>query len=472
MNPIPTSIGQRLVQHALDCHPIPVQARRSARIFLEDSLFVGLAGVNADGRRELVEAAANWDQGGSVRLWGDGRTCSAATAALINGFQIHCQEFDCVHEPAVVHPMAVIAASLLSWSETQPAVSGRALLDAVVVSVDVAATLGMMATRPMRFFRPAMCGALGATLGLCRLAGLDPVSSRRALGLAWCQLSGNMQSHVEGSSGLALQIGFNARAAVCAIDLAMAGLAGPEDSIDGPFGYLELIEQEFDTSPIGDLGRIFRIEQVSHKPWPTGRAAHGTLDALERLLEAGLESKRIERITLKAPALIRRLIDRPAKPGMTAQYARLCLPWLVSVTLARGRVGLTDFTGDALADQERAAFTDRVIIEPDDNPDPNALTPQEIIVHTDDGRAHHHRTEHVRGCPQNPLDEYRKNQKVHACARFAGLSEAGTRKLLTALQHVEATEDVGSISALMRPESGGDEPGNGFFNLDEDTENE
>ena len=36
---------------------------------------------------------------------------SATAAAMVNAYQIHNSEFDCVHEQAVVHPMAVLLAA-------------------------------------------------------------------------------------------------------------------------------------------------------------------------------------------------------------------------------------------------------------------------------------------------------------------------------------------------------------------------
>jgi len=48
-------------------------------------------------------------------VWGTGqRLPVAAAAAMVNAYQIHSQEFDCVHEGAVVHPMAAILPSFSS----------------------------------------------------------------------------------------------------------------------------------------------------------------------------------------------------------------------------------------------------------------------------------------------------------------------------------------------------------------------
>lgn len=452
-------IAKRLIEHALhlDGQAIPATARAAAAWFSEDSLLVGLSAARVPEREKLlaVFGQAPADQG--ARVLGQRYRLPAAVAALVNGFQIHGQEFDCVHEPAVVHPMAVIAAVLLAYSDRATCsnraddepVSGKAWLEAVIVAVDCATVLGMMARRPMRFFRPAQCGALGAALGLARLARLDKQQTAALLGLTLAQLSGSMQAHVEGTAGLALQVGFNARNVISALDLVRQGLSGPLDAIDGPFGYLNLFEEDFDTSPINLLGRSFQIERVSHKPWPTGRAAQGALDVLESLLADGLDPSGVKSVRLEAPPLVRRLVDRPFQPDMSAQYARLCLPWLLSVCLVRGTVGLDDFSAAALRDPTRAEFVDRVSVAANAVDNPNRLLPQRLVVETVEGQRLEQAIDAVLGSPERPLDGSRRRDKARACAAHAGLSYEQTQRLFQHLDNIETLSDVSMLIDAM-----------------------
>ncbi|MFW5816744.1 MAG: MmgE/PrpD family protein, partial [Wenzhouxiangella sp.] len=284
-----------------------------------------------------------------------------------------------------------------------------------------------------------------------RLAGHDTETARAALGLTYCQISGNMQAHVEGTPGLALQIGFNARAAVNAAELAAAGMRGPEDVIDGPFGYLDLIEQQYRSDPLQWLGSSFQIEQVSHKPFPTGRAAHAALDGLEQLLAAGLDADAIDRIELHAPPLIRRLVGRPPRPGMSASYARLCLPWLVSVRLARGELGLDDFSEQALADPKRWRHTEQIKVLPDDNDDPNALTPQRLSVVTNGGARHEIALTAVLGSPQRRLDKAARERKARGCWQAAGWDDERGEALLELLRASSSLPRLDPLFELLTP---------------------
>ena len=209
--------------------------------FMQDSYGVGLSGSRVD-LLPAVKAACLTCGQPQARVWGTGEAGDAASVALVNAYQIHNQEWDCVHEPAVVHPMAVILAALTAVAERAGGVNGDLLLRAVSTGVDVATAIGMCAGQPMRFFRPGWCGGLGAVAGLAVLCGADERQARNALGLVYSSLGGTMQAHVEGSMALPLQIAFSARNAVTAFDLAMAGIDGPQAWLTGGFGFFRQIE--------------------------------------------------------------------------------------------------------------------------------------------------------------------------------------------------------------------------------------
>ena len=132
----------------------------------------------------------------------------------------------------------------------------------------------------MRFFRPANAGGLGATVGLAMLAGLGAEQLRDAIGIYYGQCAGTMQAHEEGSPQLAMQMGFAARRAVTAVELASRGMPGPRAPISGRFGYFALFDGRADTDPYDVLGRDWPVLEVSQKPFPSGRATHGGIDAI------------------------------------------------------------------------------------------------------------------------------------------------------------------------------------------------
>ena len=98
----------RLVDHALgvEWQNLPDAARRAALDCLHDRLAVGVAGRNAPLADQAFAAAQGWSgQGGTGLVLGrPGERLTAPHAAFVNAYQIHAQEYDCVHEPAVAQP--------------------------------------------------------------------------------------------------------------------------------------------------------------------------------------------------------------------------------------------------------------------------------------------------------------------------------------------------------------------------------
>src|SRR5439155_26087405 len=309
-------------------------------------------------------------------VWGTGERLPLAAAAMVNSYQMHALEFDCVHEGAVVHAMSAVLPCLVGWAGRDGGVSGERLLRAVVAGIDVAVTLGLCSRAPMRFFRPANCSGFGAVAGLGLLAGLDEGQLRDALGIYYGQCGGTMQAHHEASPQLAMQMGFAARAAITAVELAERGMPGPRAPISGAFGYFALFDGAADPAPFDDLGRVWRVCELSHKPFPSGRATHGGLDGLQQLILAhGITADRVRAGRFLVPPLTHRLVGRPAQDGMSGAYARLCLGYVGAVCLRRGTVGTGDFTPEALADPVTLGLARRLSGTTDGNPVPYVSAP-------------------------------------------------------------------------------------------------
>jgi len=419
----------RLVDHALGLAwaDIPDTARTRAKLLLHDTLCVGVAGAVAPNAQAIRTVAGLWGEGGKCSILGrPGLSLPAPSAAFVNAFQIHCQEYDCVHEPAVLHPMATIVAALLAETDRGAPRSGEDFLTALIVGVDVAVALGLAATTPLRFFRPATAGVFGSVAALARLRGLDRATALDAMGYGLALASGTMQAHLEGKPALPVQVANAARSALVAVDLAVAGLKGAQASIDGPFGYLTLFEERFDLDPVlRDLASVRRVTEVSWKAFPTGRAAQGGLVAVGELMsEYAITRAGLASLSFRAPPLIKRLVGRPANDNMDVAYARLCLPWLAAVTLTLGEVRLGHFTPERLGDPDILSLARRISVEEDGSPDPAAFTPLIARATTVSGEVSEVVITAMLGAPSNPLTLDQHMEKARRCLGHAGLESA------------------------------------------------
>ena len=290
---------------------LPQAAVQAAKTFILDSIGVGVAGSDGPWIRELIETVKGWGTGDEARVLVHGTRLPAASAAIVNAYQIHCLEYDCVNEDAVIHPMATILGAVTAEADRAGGYSGKDLILAVALGVDASCVLGISSRAPMRFFRPSTAGAFGATAAIAKLRGFDEPTLINAFGAIYGQISGTLAPHREGSPVLGMQIGFCARGAISACDLAQAGLVGPHEVITGMYGYLPMYEGDYDhVAAFASLGKTWLITRVSHKPFPSGRLTHGVVDGILQLQKnEGLKPEQVDRmmahrlfLTSEAPA--------------------------------------------------------------------------------------------------------------------------------------------------------------------------
>lgn len=400
-----------LLTFAGAAHSLPSGVRADAVRLLGDTLAVGAAGATAPGAEAILAAARAMGTGTDARLIGTDERLPAPGAAFVNGYRIHCLEWDAVHEPAVVHAMSVVTAALGAAIDRKGGCDPEDALVALAIGVDVASGLGLAADSALSFFRPATAGVIGAALAVARI---DGAPLEHALGLAYSSAAGTMQAHVEGSITLPFQVANAARAAMTASDLAKAGFTAPLDPLEGPFGYFRLIDQGDLSRYTRDLGQVWRIAEISTKPFPSGRASHAALGALQALAGQG-----VERIELACPPLIHRLVGRAYKPDMTPAYARLCLPFLAALMLTDGRIDPRRFTPENFADPALAALAGKVALVADGNQDPNALFPQELRVTFAGGATRTIGVPHTLGSPDAPLSPAQTQAKLDFARELA-----------------------------------------------------
>ncbi len=442
---------EAFADHVVDTRmeDIPDAARLAAKTYILDTIGVGLAGSIGPYVPELLKTHAN---AGPSRVLGQKGGFAPADAALLNGYQIHNSEFDCVHEKAVIHTMTVLMSVLLAEADRRGKIYGESLIRASVLGVDVACNLGVACTTGLQFFRPATAGTFAAIAAMGVVRGYDKETLLRAFALGYSQLCGTMQAHTEGSPILALQIGFNARNALVACDMAEQGLPGLKGVLEGPFGYFGLFEKAGDVRAVlPSLGKTWRIAEVAHKPFPSGRATHGIVDAIQKLRrEHGIEAGAVDKVVARVPSLTNHLVGRPVHDAMEINYARLNGQYAAAVMLSRGFIGIDDFTIEAVRAPDRVALARKVSITVDGNPDPNALSPVEVDIHMTDGTVHGKRIETVYGNPAKPmtrdahLEKFRRNWEAAAC----GLKPVDAEVMINRVDTLETVPDIRELIDL------------------------
>jgi 2-methylcitrate dehydratase PrpD len=435
---------------------LPASAVESARRDILDTFGCMLGGSGSPGIDELFAVISRWGGLPESRVLLRGTRLPAPQAALLNASMGHALDFDdTLDSGGSIHPGVSVLGAVLAMCDSLEGVTGRDVLLAVALGLDVSCRIALASTLDRGWHRTAAIGVFGATAAAGKLIGLTPEQMLAAFGIAYSHAAGNRQCILDGALTKRLQAGQAASAGVFSALLAQTGFTGAQNIFNGRFGFFELYQPNgYDASVLlRDLGTAFRGEGLSYKPYPCGRPLHAAIDAA-LAARARLEIERpddIEAVTIEAdPARHSDQFDRgPTKRRPTqvveAQFAQ---PFLVATALVHGKVGIAEV--DGLGDAAVLALSGRITGIPRDGLPKGSLS---ITVQRTDGRSVTIEATDPIGSPRKPLTNAQFDAKFRDCARNAlrPLSDASVDDTLAAIQRLETLPDA---RALMTPFAG------------------
>jgi 2-methylcitrate dehydratase PrpD len=429
---------------------LPIATRVATRNDVLDTFGCLLGGSGAPGIAELARVIGGW--GGApqsqVMLWQ--LRLPAPLAAMINASMAHALDFDdTLDHGGSIHPGASVLAASLAVSDMLGGVSGQRLLLAIALGLDVSCRVALASTLDRGWHRTAAMGVFGATAAAGKLLGLSVEQMVNALGIAFSHAAGNRQCIVDGALTKRLQAGQAASSGVLAAMLASEGFTGAHNIFLGRFGFFELYQPNgHDRAKLlEDLGREFRGDQLSFKPYPCGRPQHAILDAAiaarnQLGLGTAIELAEIAdvRVTTVAATLAEQFdgASHKRRPTQIVE-AQFALPYLIAAALVHGRVGITEVAdihnAQVLHIAERMAGIDA-------GPEKAAVT-----ISLRDGRSATGTTGSPLGSPENRLSIEQLRAKFADCARNAvrPLSGDAVHEAAHAILHLEEIQDVSDL---------------------------
>lgn len=170
----------------------PDEAREVARHCLLDFLGCAIAGSREPLSNILVDEVVRGEGSREASLIGRNERASRLTAALVNGAAGHALDFDDTHMAMGGHPSVPVVPAVLALAETIGA-SGRSVLEAIVVGIELECRLGAMLGGKhyaIGFHSTGTVGTFGAAAACAHMLALDEDGWLRALGLAGTQAAG------------------------------------------------------------------------------------------------------------------------------------------------------------------------------------------------------------------------------------------------------------------------------------------
>ncbi len=441
-----------LAQHVCRtrCGDLPASAVECARRDILDTFGCMLGGSGSPGIAELCAVIGDWGGREESRVLLRGIRLPAPQAALLNASMGHALDFDdTLDTGGSIHPGVSVLVAALAMADRLDGISGRDLLLAVALGLDVSCRIAFASTLDRGWHRTAAIGVFGATAAAGKLIGLTAEQMLNAFGIAYSQAAGNRQCILDGALTKRLQAGQAASAGVFAAVLAQTGFTGAHNIFNGRFGFFELYQPNGHDAALllRDLGNVFCGEALSYKPYPCGRPLHAAIDAaLAARAALGITAvDDIAAVTIEAdPAghadqFNAGPFKRRPTQVVEAQFAQ---PFLVATALVKGRVGIADV--DGLGDAAVLALSDHIVGVAREGRPKRSLS---ITVRHSDGHSVTIEATDPIGSPQKPLSDAQFEAKFRDCAHNAvrPLSDASIDTALTTISRLETLADARNL---------------------------
>jgi len=378
-------------------------------------------------------------------LLGRSERVDMASAALINGISSHTFDFDDTHLKTIIHPAGPVASAVLALAEHTGS-SGRALIDALVLGIDVSCRVGN-AMYPDHYDRgwhiTGSTGTLGAAAACARLLGLDEQRTAMALGIAASQPIGMREQF--GTMTKPFHPGGAARAGLMSALMAQHGYTASPKALEAPRGMMQTISTKNDWREIThELGQRFEIGFNTYKPFACGIVVHPSIDACAQLRAQGVRPEQVERIELKVHSLVLELTGK--KEPADGLQAKFSVYHGCAAGLIFGRAAEEEYADEIVNRADLVALRRKVVATVDDSIDEASA---DVTAVLSDGRRVHVFVEHAIGSLANPMSDAQLEAKFRGMAD-AVLGPARCSELIAACWNVGHAPTLAALTAKAR----------------------
>ena len=369
-----------------------------------------------------------------------------ASAALVNGITSHTFDFDDTHLKTIIHPAGPVASALLALAEVTGA-SGREVIDALVLGIDVSCRMGNC-IYPEHYDRgwhiTGSTGMLGAAAGCARLLELDEKRTAMALGIAASQPIGMREQF--GTMTKPFHPGGAARAGLTSALLAKNGFTASPRALEAPRGFAQVVSTKYDWNEItGELGQRFEISFNTYKPFACGIVIHPTIDAAVQLRAKGVKAEDVERVELRVHSLVLELTGtKEPQDGLQGKFS---VYHGFAAGLIFGRAGEGEYDDGIVRRPDVTALRRKVVATVDDTIGEAAADVTAVLR---DGRKVHVFVEHAIGSLERPMSDRDLEAKFHSLADPV-IGAAKAAALINSCWKLGAAKDVQALVAGARP---------------------
>ncbi|KDN10920.1 MmgE/PrpD family protein [Gilliamella sp. Imp1-1] len=366
------------------------------------------------------------DEGGNTRalLIGQKKLATARQAALFNGFQAHCLDYDDVHSDVRGHPSAVILSALIAsvrLDSIEQKVDSRRFLTAYVIGIEVMALLGK-SVNPQHYEKgwhaTITLGGIAATAAICYL--YDEPFLSQALTLAATQASG--MRLLMGTPIKFLHAGLAAQHAVQSVEWLRVGIHADQDFLDDKLGFLAIYGQGNTHFDLSHWGKTWKIVDPGlwFKNYSYCSAAAYIADAGQLLYQnLSFEFDNINNIVIyfAPPNSDAALIY---KTPSLAQQGRFSAEYVLALTLLGLPLSFEQFSSQPISNAIKQLMQKmKRSYQTQLTPHPEAYNGRYVIIDIflKNGKKISQRIDIPKGSPKNPYSQTEMSLKLHSAIK-------------------------------------------------------
>ena len=392
-----------------------------------------------------VAASRMLDPGPQATVLGRSEKLDMGSAALVNGITSHTFDFDDTHLKTIIHPAGPVASAIMALAEHQGS-SGRQVIDALVLGIDVACRVGNT-MYPDHYDRgwhiTGSTGMLGSAAACARLLRLDAQQTAMALGIAASQPVGLREQF--GTMTKPFHPGGAARAGLMSALLASQGFTSSPKALEAPRGFIQVASDKRAWNEITDeLGQRFEISFNTYKPFACGIVIHPSIDACAQLRERGVQPEQVERIDLRVHSLVLELTGK--KEPQDGLQGKFSVYHGCAAGLIFGRAGEEEFSDDVVRDPLVVATRNKVQAVVDETIDEAEVKVSALLKNGERIDVH---VEHAIGSLQKPLSDAQLQAKFDALV-VPVLGQARAQAITEACWALGSAPNVRTLTELCR----------------------
>ena len=441
---------------------LPAEVVEATKKQILDTLGVVVAGTMSGNVRQVVELVKDWGGKGESTILGYGGKVPGPHAALVNGYSAVVLDYDDFHDLDIIHASRAVLPACLATAERLGAVQGKDFILAVALGFDLACRLSRSALVHLEFgFDMCVANPFGAAAGAGKLLGLDRKKLTNALGIALMQLGGAGSGVQEATSTKGLDGGLQAKVGVIAALMAERGLTAVSDPIEGNRGFYQAYHRTVYRPELLtlDLGKVFEGATNSQKPYPCCRWIHTSIDAALALVnEYDIQPEEVEEVTVYiGPFLIQSAVHKGPleikQRPRNAIESQFSIPWAVANAILYRKVGIENFTEEALRntrtiEMARRVMSKAVIAAPTDFRTPESVT---VEIKTKRDKVYSKRVDYALGSVANPMSFDDVAVKFKECCNHSVRPVAleNREQVIRMVKHLEEVTDVSKIPGLL-----------------------